>query len=158
MANIVFNVAKGRAVEFYREIKENILPNSAFVIVLLRAVEVDADLKRHAHLDALFTAVGNTQANFTNYARIILTDAELAALPAPDNVNDVYKIDLPDQSYVNAGGAVNNNIVKALVCFDEDTTTGGDTNIIPITAHDWVISTDGNTINLEIPNDFFEAQ
>lgn len=150
MADIVCNISKGRAVEFYNRIKSNDPANSAFIIVLLKVAETDASLKDYADLGALIGAAGNTEADFTNYARKVLTDIELDAFPAPDNTGDKYDIDLPDQTYTSAGGATNNTLVKAVVCYDSDTTGGTDANIIPVSAHDWTPTTDGSDLVLQV--------
>ena len=106
MANLPFNIAKGRAVEFYNRVKSNDPAGSAFIIVLLKTAEADAVLQDYADLGALLLAAGNVEADFTNYARKVLTDVELAAFPAPDNTNDVFNIDIPDQVFTAAGGTL----------------------------------------------------
>lgn len=145
----VFNIAKGRIVELYNRVKNNDPANAAFIIVLLKAGEENGVLEDYDDLGALLLASGNTEADFTNYARITLTDAELAALPAPDDTNNRYDLDLPDQSYVSAGGATNNALVKALVCYDSDTTAGTDADIVPLTHYKYTPTTDGSNLNLE---------
>jgi hypothetical protein len=147
MANGVFNIAKGRVYELYRDVKNAAAPyaNSAFIVVLLKAAAADAALIDNADLGAVLTAT-NVEANFTNYTRKTLAAASLAAIPAPDNTNDWVQLAIPNQVWTAAGGATNNSIVKLLVCFDNDTTAGTDANIIPMTHHDFVVTTDGTDI------------
>jgi len=125
------------------------------VIVLLATagLETDAVLKDKADLAAVVAGTTNEVAN-AGYARKVLTDAELAALPAPDNVNDRYDVDLPDQTW-NAVAA-GDGWSKLLVCYDADTAAGTDANIIPLTAHDFVVVPDGTNITATIAN-FFRA-
>lgn len=146
MASTPFNIAKGRAIEWYSRVKNNDPANSAFIVVLLKANEADATLEDYDDLDALLTAAGNTEADFTNYARKVLTDAELAAFPGPDDTNNRYDIDLPDQTWAIAGGASNNTLTKLLVCYDSDTTAGTDANIIPVCHMDFALVTDGSDV------------
>ena len=148
MANEVFNIAKGRVVEWYNRVENNDPANSAFILVLLKAAEVDATLRDYDDLSTLIAAAGNTEADFTNYARKTLTDADLAALPAPDDTNDRYDVDLPDQTWTAAGGATNNTLVKALLCYDSDTTVGTDANIIPVAHYDFTPTTDASDLTL----------
>lgn len=148
MADQVFNIAKGRIVEYYNRVKGNDPANAAFIVVLLKVAEADATLIDYDDLNALLGAAGNTEADFTNYARKTLTDSDLATLPAPDDTNNRYDVDLPDQTYSSAGGASNNTLVKALVCYDSDTTGGTDANIIPLCHYDFSVTTDGNDLNL----------
>jgi len=150
MADQPFNIAKGRVVEWYNRVKSNDPANSAFIVVLLKLSVADSVLIDYDDLGALLGAAGNTEADFTNYARKVLTDSELAAFPAPDDTNNRYDIDLPDQVFTSAGGAVNNSLVKAFVCYDADTTGGTDSNIIPCAHYDFVATTDGSNLTMEI--------
>lgn len=149
MANQPFNIAKGRVVEFYSRVKSNDPTNSAFIVVLLKVAEADATLIDYDTLGALL-AGSNTEADFTNYARKTITDADLAALPSPDDTNNRYDIDMPDQVYTSAGGATNNTLVKAIICYDSDTTAGTDANIIPCAHYDFAVTTDGSNLTMEI--------
>jgi hypothetical protein len=150
MADGVFNISKGRVVEFYNRIESNDPTNAAFIIVLLKANETETALLDHDNLSLLLAATGNTEADFTSYARKTLTDTELAALPAPDDSSDRYDIDIPDQTWSPAGGATNNTLTKFLVCYDSDTTGGTDTNILPVTHHDFAVTTDGSDLTAQI--------
>jgi hypothetical protein len=150
MADGVMNIAKGRVVEYYNRVESNDPANSAFIIVLLKAAEADATLIDYDDLGALLLAAGNTEADFTNYARKTVTDVELAALPAPDDTNDRYDVDIPDQIWNNAGGTTNNTLVKLLICYDSDTTVGTDSNIIVLGHYDFSITTNGGNLTAQV--------
>lgn len=148
MANIVFNVAKGEVNAYTKRIVNNDPANSALVIVLLKTAEVDGTLQDYDTLGAILSAGGgtaNVEANFTNYTRKVLTNTELSAPTVDDSGNQQYS-DAPDQTYVSAGGAINNALVKMIICYDSDTTTGTDSNIVPLVALDFTITTDGTDI------------
>lgn len=149
MADFVFNIAKGRVVEYYNRVKNNDPANSALVVVILATagLETDAVLRDK---DTLADVVSGTTNEVTNsgYGRKVLTDADLAALPAPDDVNDRYDVDIPDQTF--AAIAAGDGWSKLLVCYDPDTTGGTDANIVPLTAHDFVITPDGSDIVAQI--------
>lgn len=148
MSDGVFNVAKGRVNELMNRVANNDPTNAAIVIVLLKVAEADGALQDRADLSALLGAAGNTEADFTNYARKVLTDADVSA-PSPDQANDRQDADLPDQTYTAAGGASNNTLVKAIICYDPDSTGGTDADIIPLTHHDYAVTTDGNDLLLQ---------
>lgn len=150
MADQVFNIAKGRITEFYNRIVSNDPINSAFVLILLKTSEADSTLIDYDTLGALL-AGANTEANFTNYARKVLTNTDIAALPAPDDTNNRFDLDLPDYIYTSAGGAVNNSIVKLVLCYDSDTLLGTDAAIIPLIHYDFVTTTDGTDVNVNWP-------
>jgi hypothetical protein len=144
VANIVFNIAKGRVVEYYNRVKSNDPANSAFILVPIETsgLEADATLIDVDTLTALLSGTTNEQ---TTMGRKTLTDAELAALPAPDDTNDRFDISLPTTTWT---GATGNAISKIAVCFDSDTTAGTDANIIPLTMFDFAQTPSGADIQM----------
>lgn len=156
MADGVFNIAKGRANELYRRVDSNDPTNSAIIVVLLKVAEADATLIDYDDLSTLLAAAGNTEADFTNYARKVLTDTEVAAITVDDSANTQY-FTLTDQTWTSAGGATNNTLVKLLVCYDNDTTGGTDSNIIPISHHDFSATTNGNDLTADFGTAVFTA-
>lgn len=152
MANIVFNIAKGRIVEYYNRVKSNDPANSALVVVPIETAGLESDsvLIDKDDLAAVLAGTTNEQ---TTMGRKTLTDAELAALPAPDDTNDRFSLDLPDIVWT---GATGNSVSKLLVCYDPDTTGGNDSNIIPLTMHDFAITPDGSDVTATT-TEFFRA-
>lgn len=153
MASVRFNVGKGRVIEMYRTIKDAARPDSAFMIILLQAAQADTSLINYVDVGTLLSDIGNTECNFTNYARAQLKAADLAVLPAPDNVNDKYAVTFPDQFFLSAGGGTNNSVVKYLLCYTDDTTAVVDTDIVPLVAFDYATTTDGTNLLVEFPAD-----
>lgn len=157
MADGVFNIAKGRVNEIQNRVKNNDPANSALVVVLLRAAEIDGTLEDYDDLAALLAASGNTEADFTNYSRLVLTDADIA-IPTVDDTNNNQRSDIPDPSWANAGGATNNTLTKLIICYDSDTTSGTDSNIIPLTHYDFTPTTSGNTLTAVVNvNGYYSA-
>lgn len=147
MADIVFNVAKGRVVEFYNRVENNDPANSAFIIVPVDVgATTDATIRDFTTLSAVLGG-GVTERTTGGWNRKTLTDADLAALPAADNTNDRYDVDIPDQTWtaVSAG-----TVTDLLICYDSDTTGGTDANIIPMTMHDFAITPDGSDVVAQI--------
>jgi len=144
MANIVFNIAKGRVVEYYNRVKSNDPANSAIILVPIETsgLEADATLIDVDTLAALIAGTTNEQATM---GRKTLTDADLAALPAPDDGNDRYDVSLPTVTWSAATG---NAISKIAVCYDPDTTGGTDSNIVPLTMFDFAQTPSGADIQM----------
>lgn len=144
MANVVFNIAKGRVVEYYNRVKSNDPANSALILVPIETsgLESDATLIDTATLTALIAGTTNEQ---TTMGRKTLTDTELAALPSPDNTNDRYDVSLPTVTWSAASG---NAISKIAVCYDNDTTSGTDSNIIPLCMFDFAITPSGADVQM----------
>lgn len=147
MADGVFNIAKGHVNEYQDRIDSNDPANSALIVVLLKAAEVDATLADYNDLNALLLAAGNTEADFTNYARKTITDTDLTA-SAKSGTNKESDI-TADQTWTAAGGTLDNTLVKLLVCYDSDTTGGTDANIIPLTHHDFAATTNGGDLTAQ---------
>lgn len=156
MADFIFNIAKGRVVEYYNRVKSNDPANSALVIVAIDANgDTDATMKDRDDLAALLGGTANEVTN-TNYARKVLTDSDLAALPSPDDTNDRFDIDIPDQTW--SAVAADTVWTDIIICYDPDTTGGTDSAIIPLTCHDFPITPDGSDIVMQVPAaGFFRA-
>lgn len=144
MANIVFNIAKGRVVELYNRVKSNDPANSALILVPLETSGLAADATM-VDYDDLSTLLAGTTNEQTTMGRKTLTDSDLAALPAPDDGNDRYDLSLPTVTWTAATG---NAISKILVCYDSDTTAGTDSNILPLTLFDFAITPDGSNVEM----------
>lgn len=148
MANEVFNIAKGRVNEYVSNVANNSPANSALVVVLFRVSESDSFLRDYNDLAAII-AGSNTEANFTNYSRKVLTDADLTE-PSADDSNDRQDADIPDQVWLTAGGTLDNTLTKLIICYDPDITSGTDADLIPLTHHDFTPSTNGNNLTAEV--------
>lgn len=147
MSDFVFNIAKGRVVELYNRVKSNDPANSAFVLVPVDVgATTDATIKDFDTLSAI-TGGGVTERSTSGWGRKTLTDSELAALPAPDDGNDRYDIDLPDQTWatVTAGA-----VTDLILCYDSDTTGGTDANLLPLCQFDFAVTPDGSDVVAQI--------
>jgi hypothetical protein len=144
MGDIVFNVAKGRVAELHDRVDGNDPAPSALILVLLKTAPSDATLKDFDTL-ADILAGGGVEADFTSYGRKTLTDANISASTV-DDTNDRREADIPDQTWSAAGGVSNNTLAKLLVCYDANTGAGTDADIVPLTAHDFVVTTNGGDI------------
>lgn len=140
MADGKFNIALGRIADYAAQAG---VGNAAFVVVLLKAAEVDDTLNNYDDLGALLAAAGNTECDFTNYLPRKTITVVTETLDDTGNTKDES---IGDLVYTDAGGATNNSIVKILICFDPDTTVGTDADIVPLTHHDASVTTDGSTV------------
>lgn len=153
MANQVFNIAKGRVTEYYNRVENNDPATSKFTVVAINAgAATDDTIRGYDDLAALLADVNVAEVTNTNYTRKDLTDTELAALPAPDDVNDRYDLDLPDITWtaIAAGDAW----TDLVVCYNP--TAGADSTLIPMTLHDFAVTPDGSDIVATTTN-FFRA-
>lgn len=148
MADLVFNIAKGRVVELYNRVDLNDPVNSALIIAVFNAgAMTDATVRDYDTLAAIEADAAAAEVTNTGYARKTLTDADIVAF-APDDTNDRVDLDIPDQTWtaVAAGSAW----TDLVVCYDSDTTAGTDSNIVPLTWHDFAVTPDGSDITAQI--------
>lgn len=152
MADITLNISKGRAAELYNRVKTNDPANSAIVVVPVDVGAVTDDTIRDLDTLAAILAAGVTERTTGGWNRKTLTDADLAAL-APDDVNDRMDVDTADLTWpaVTAGG-----VTDLIFCYDSDTTSGTDANLVPLTMHDFPITPDGSDVTATVAN-FFRA-
>lgn len=152
MANIVFNISKGRIVEYYNRVKGNDPASSAIILVPIETTGLETDAVL-IDVDTLAALIAGTTNEQTTMGRKTLTDVELAALPAPDDALDRYDVSLPTVTWTAAAG---NAISKIAVCYDADTTGGTDANIIPLTMFDFAQTPSGSDIQMTT-GPFFRA-
>ncbi|MEU8525269.1 hypothetical protein AB0C77_06650 [Streptomyces sp. NPDC048629] len=144
MANLVFTIALGRVASLAA------LPaaNDALVAVPLEAAGLvtDATMRDYDDLAAILAGASNEQ---TTMGRKTLTGVTVTV----DDTNDRVAVDCADITWTAASG----NAVGALViCYDPDTTTGTDADLIPLTKHDLTLTPDGNNFTISVA-DFFRA-
>lgn len=137
MADGVFNIAKGRGMQLMIDNADSV------VVLLLKANESESALVDHDDVAALLGAAGNTEADFTNYAR----KTGIVDTITVDDGNDRQDADIPDQTWTDAGGASNNTLTKLIVAVQ---TGGTDSTLIPITHQDFSITTSGSSITAVI--------
>lgn len=154
MADLVFNIAKGRVIELYNRVDLDDPTGAEFVVMAIDANgETDDNMRDADSFSALLALLANEVTN-GSYARKILVAADLAAI-APDDTNNWNQIDLPDQTWttIAAGDAWTD-----LVMGYDYLGTGVDANIIPLTIHDFAVTPDGSDITAQIDaNGFFRA-
>ena len=144
MANFVFNTALGRTGYLAS------LPaaNDALVAIPLAAAGLEADSVLRDK-DTLADVVSGTTNEQTDLGRQTLTSVTATV----DDTNDRLAVDCADITWPDTTGAA---IAAIVICYDPDTTTGTDADLIPLTKHDLTWTPDGNNFTLAIA-DFFRA-
>jgi hypothetical protein len=134
VASIQFNCSKGREVELYNRVDGNDPTNSAFILMILKSGSADG-INGLVDFDtfAAITAGGYTEVTNAGYARKTLTDASISPYTVDDTNNRIL-LTLPLQTFsgVSAGDTWDIGVWG----YDPDTTSGTDTTIVPISAHE----------------------
>ncbi len=148
MANVIINYAKGKWFAWA------MLPlgTDALAVVLLQNTTLpsDATLKNCQYLSDVFTANG-VEGTFTGYVRKTVTGFGTNITLSVNTGTGVVTLDIPDQAWSPAGGAVNNTINKLLVCY-QPASGSTDAQISLISAHDFTGPVVGGTLTATIPS------
>lgn len=137
MTDQVFNISKGAFVEKIRDAGTNVL------VLLLQANEAESTLIDRDTVALMLAEAGTTEATFTNYAR----KTGITGTITVDDTNDRVDVDIPDQTWTSAGGATNNTLTKLVTAYEE---SAADSGRIPMTHHDFAVTTDGSDITAQV--------
>lgn len=146
-----FNIAKHMLGEYWRAARND--SNNGIIVLLLKSsgLEADGTIADYDTLSA-FLAASNDECDATNYVRKTIAGSGGSGVPAAtvDDTNNRVILDLPDQTWSSLGGASNNTLGAVLLCYDSDTTTGTDANIVPLVKLDISsTTTDGNDFTIQ---------
>ena len=148
MADLVFNIAKGRVAELCNRVDSNDPANSVLLVIALNANgATDATLRDYDTMVAIEGDASAAEVTNSGYSRKVLTDADLTAF-APDDANDRVDLDIPDQTWtaVGAGSAW----TDIIVAYDNDSTSGTDSSVVPLTLHDFAVTPSGSDITMQV--------
>lgn len=152
MANIVFNIAKGKVNAYYDRVEDNDPSTSAIVLTPIETSGLESDATL-IDMDTVAAVVAGTTNKQTTMGEKVLTDTQLATVPAPDDANDRNERALPAVVWTAAAG---NAISKILVSYRPDTGAASDSTDIPLCLFDCALTPDGNDFQLNAGT-FFRA-
>ena len=153
MADLVFNVSKGKVAELCQNVEDN--DPAAAVLRLFAIVSTDTDdAIRDTDTISALLALGNTaEATNTNYANISMDETDITI--TVDDTNNRIDVDIADQTWSNI--AAGDNWTDVVVAYDPDG-SDTDTTTIPLTLHDFVVTPNGGDITAQPdPAGFFRA-
>lgn len=156
MADLVFNIAKGRAAQLAINVDTSTPANSRLILHAFDATGATEDTIRDANDIAAVEAVTNvTERTTGGWTRKTLTATDVTV--TTDDTNDRVDVDVPDQTWT----AVTTGAVTRLVFSyaPDGVTPGADSTFIPLTAHDFAITPDGSDVTAQIATaGFYRAQ
>jgi hypothetical protein len=138
MADFVFNIAKGKA-GYYATLPGT---NDALIAVPIEAtgLESDATLMDYDTLAVILAAANNEQ---TTVGRKTMS----TVVGTVDDTNNRLDVDFADFTWTGASG---NALGAIIICYDPDTTTGTDSDLIPLTKHDFAYTPNGGDITAQV--------
>jgi hypothetical protein len=143
MADLIHNIGKGRGVELARRSNAGDDTNGALIISVWNTSDTDDAVRDADTVAAIEALAATTERTTVNWgARKTVADANVT-LTLDDTANE-YRVDIPDQTWTAVPAA--NNSTDLGSAYDADTTTGADTALIPLSWHDFVVTTDGSDV------------
>lgn len=154
MAAQQFDVSLGRGNELHDRVVNNDPATSGIVVVAFQATGIEANDVLLAH-ETLASVLGSTnvEADFTNYARIVLTDSDLS-LSVVDHVDNRRYADMADFTWISAGGGTDNTLAKLATFYAPDT-GGADSTFVPLSLHDFSTTTTGADLPAQLSTDHY---
>lgn len=145
MTDIVFNVALGK-VRWY--VQQAGVGNAALVAVPIENTGLvgDVTMRDYATLADLLAGASNEQ---TTLGRKTIT----VASDTVNNAADRWEGDFADLVWTSPAGT---QVGAIVVCFDPNTTTGTDADLVPLTKHGWVMTPEGDSLIANVA-DFVRA-
>jgi hypothetical protein len=151
VADFIFNIAKGRIVEYANRINVNDPANSVFQVSLWNygaaTDDTIGDLDTVALVESNANAAELTSGTNANYARKTINDASGMTITV-DDTNNRTDVDIADQTWTALGAGT--AVTDLVVAYDSDSTGGTDANQVPVSSHDFVITPDGSDVTAVI--------
>ena len=141
MGNFVFNIAKGKVKWYVEQVDGS--GNERLVLIPLESsgLESDATLIDKDDVAAVLSGTTNEQ---TTAGRKTISSATTTV----NDTSDRWEGDFADQTYTAI--AASNAIAQWVVAFDADTTSGNDSNLIPLTCNVLAWTPDGNNFTVQV--------
>jgi hypothetical protein len=144
MANFVFNIAKGKAGQYFQNVDDNSPASCRIVVIPIETtgLEAAATMKDYDTVSALLAGTSNEQS--TMGRKFVSTGANITC--SVDDTNDLFKCDIADITWTAATG----NAISGLVLAYDPTGASADTALVPLTFHDFVVTPDGSDITADV--------
>jgi hypothetical protein len=146
MANLAFNIAKGRLVELARNVDAGSPANSRLILIPFNndGSSTDDNVRDADTVAAVEALTGVTERTANGWNRKTLAAADVTV--TVDDSGNVQNVDIPDQTWTPTADAV----TDLLLAYDADNTAGTDSDLVPLTWHDFSTTGDGSQVNAVI--------
>ena len=146
MGNFIFNRSQGRLGESAERSNANDPTNSILSLSAWNTATADATLLDLDTIAAVEADGGTAEVTNSGYSRKTFADSTITI--TYDDTNDRVDIDVADQTWTAvAAGTAWTDLAFG---YDSDSTSGTDTNILPVSWHDFAITPDGSDITATI--------
>ncbi len=148
MADLVFNVAKGRVAELVNRVK-TADPSAArlYVIPISAGAVTDATLRDcDTFADVITAGVTERTANGWNRKTLAAADLASGAGATADDTNDRMDVDIPDPVWT----AVSTDAVTDLIVCYSATASPTNAQLVPLTLHDFAVTPSGGDVTGQV--------
>ena len=153
MADLVFNVAKGRGIQMAKNVKDNDPVAAVLRIFAIVSTDTDDALKDADTMAAVFALANTAEATNSGYANI--TDDGTDLTITLDDTNNIHDAILADQTFASI--VAGDNWTDLIIAYDADG-TDTDSGTIPLSLHDFIVTPNGGNIVADFPvTGFFRA-
>ncbi len=149
LSTFVFNIAKGRAGELVKRVKDGD-PSTARLVaipILASGIEADSVLIDKDTVSALLSGATD-EATGSGWSRKVIAAADITT-PSPDDGNDRFDYIFGDITWTAVSAGTVTGLVIAYS--PSDTSSSGDAANVPLTAHAWAITPDGSDVTADVP-------
>lgn len=153
MADIVFNIAKGRVAAYAQNVEDNSPAGCELVLIAYNSSATDDAMGDADTITALEAVANCDEVTNVGYSRIDIVAAGITI--TVDDTNNRVDVDIADQTFssISAGDAWTDLVVAY-----DPTGSSADTALIPLTKHDFAVTPDGNDIVAQVnASGFFRA-
>ena len=147
MADFVYNISLGKGAEYAARVNANDPTNAVLGATVIDTTATDATLRDLDTL-ALVIADGNTTERASNGWTRETFDQAAGITVTVDDTNDRTDVDMPDITYTSVLSS--NDATDIVFWYDSDSTGGTDANIVPMTQHDFAVTTDGSDVTAQL--------
>jgi hypothetical protein len=146
MADLVFNIAKGKVAQYFQNVEDGSPANAKVYMIVFNCSNTDDEVRNCDTVAAIEALASTAEVTNTNYSRKEVLAADITI--TVDDTNDRVDIDIADESWTAvAAGTAWTDICLA---YDPDSTTGTDSTLVPLTWHDFAVTPDGSDITAQI--------
>jgi hypothetical protein len=150
MADIVANVAKGRAVEFFNRVKSADPAASRLYIIPITnnaGALTDDEFADSDDFAAVITA-GGIERTANNWNRKTIAAADIAAIGTGDDTNNRFDVDITID-FIWTPGPVTDNVTDLVLCYAA-VATPTNAQLVPIGMYDFPITADGSVVTGQV--------
>jgi hypothetical protein len=144
MADLIFNIAKGRLVQLAKNVDEGTPANSRLILIPFNSTDTDDAVRDCDTVAAVEALAATAERTLNGWNRKTLAAADVTL--TLDDTGNTYSVDITDQSWTPTADAV----TDLCLAYDPDSTVGTDSDLIPLAWYDFAITPDGSTVTAQI--------